>query len=547
MRLDFLLVFRDFAVTALDQLAKLFDFLRVGLLLRLRLLLQLFAVRLDLSLQLLEGPLSFPHFLEGLLRLGPAFRRGASGRLRCRLPCLEALFEGRDLSFVIGQFLLLGVELRPLRLQVGFFLIQLARLAEALSQFLDFVLQPRRFLLLLIHGAASPGHLRRQHDFLFLVVLARRDGLGPRGLELVQRLGEILPGALEIPFQLRGALVRLVSGRLPSVRQFRLPSFQLRPRLLDLATRLPDHARFRVELVLGDGEGPFPLVDLLVALVEGGHHGLELGFAFLQRTLFRVDGGPCLAKLFRRRFGVLRGRLGLSEGLDLPLGLFEFDLDLFEVSGGLSRGGGARGLKLFHPSLELRELRILPGDLRALRVGEFAAVRQFPPKLVLPGLRLGLDLADIDLRHDGCFEFLRLLAFSALEGFAGFLSESHRSHSSRRSRIFSYRANFLDCAKVRILSGGRSPSRSSTSFITTLSSSRRRSNSFCCSTSLFRSSMSRSICSSSWTIRLFSSPISESERTVIVDSSFVAGLPPLAFCSSSQRLRSRSTSPPLRA
>src|SRR5437773_2575805 len=446
MRLDFLLVFRDFAVTALDQLAKLFDLLRVGLLLRLRLLLQLFAVRLDLSLQLLEGPLSFPHFLEGLLRLGPAFRRGASGRLRCRLPCLEALFEGRDLSFVIGQFLLLGVELRPLRLQVGFFLIQLARLAEALSQFLDFVLQPRRFLLLLIHRAASPGHLRRQHDFLFLVVLARRDGLGPRGLELVQRLGEILPGALEIPFQLRGALVRLVSGRLPSVRQFRLPSFQLRPRLLDLATRLPDHARFRVEL----------------------------------------------------------------------------DLDLFEVSGGLARGGGARGLKLFHPSLELRELRILSGDLRALRVGEFAAVRQFPPKLVLPGLRLGLDLADIDLRHDGCFEFLRLPAFSALEGFAGFLSESHRSHSSRRSRIFSYRANFLDCAKVRILSGGRSPSRSSTSFITTLSSSRRRSNSFCCSTSLFRSSMSRSICSSSWTIRLFSSPISESERTAIVDSSFVA-------------------------
>src|SRR5207237_6753169 len=159
-----------------------------------------------------------------------------------------------------------------------------------------------------------------------------------------------------------------------------------------------------------------------------------------QRTLFRVDGGPCLAKLFRRRFGVLRGRLGLSEGLDLPLGLFEFDLDLFEVSGGLSRGGGARGLKLFHPSLELRELRILPGDLRALRVGEFAAVRQFPPKLVLPGLRLGLDLADMDLRHAGCFEFLRLLAFSALEGFAGFVLDSVRSTLCRRSSVVVFMA-----------------------------------------------------------------------------------------------------------
>src|SRR5207244_12604561 len=166
------------------------------------------------------------------------------------------------------------------------------------------------------------------------------------------------------------------------------------------------------------------------------------------------------------------------------------------------------GLEFVRPSLELRELRVLPGDLRALRVGEFAAVRQFPPKLVLTGLRLGLDLGDVDLRHDGCIEHLRLLARPALEGFAGFLSESHRGHSSRRSRIFSYRANFLDCAKVRILSGGRSPSRSSTSFITTLSSSRRRSHSFCCSTSLFRSSMSRPICSSSGTIRLFTPPIS---------------------------------------
>src|SRR6267378_2831024 len=67
--------------------------------------------------------------------------------------------------------------------------------------------------------------------------------------------------------------------------------------------------------------------------------------------------------------------------------------------------------------------------------------------------------------------------------------------------------------------------------------------SFCFSIRSFRSAMSRSICSSSWTIRFLSSPRSASDRTVIIFSRRTGGDPPVwPFFSRSQRFRSRSTS-----
>src|SRR5256885_13947864 len=65
-RLDLLLVFRDLAVSGLEELTQFVALLGVGLLFRLRLFFELVAFTVDLLLQLFEGPFPLPNLLDGL-------------------------------------------------------------------------------------------------------------------------------------------------------------------------------------------------------------------------------------------------------------------------------------------------------------------------------------------------------------------------------------------------------------------------------------------------------------------------------------------------
>src|SRR5206468_201023 len=347
---------------------------------------------------------------------------------------------------------LLGLELRPLFLDLRLPRGQVASSAEPLLQVLEFVLEPGGLVLLLVDRALGAGHFRGQDDFLFAELLARGRAFGLGRLQVMEGFGEVFFRGGEFLFEFRRATIRLIPQGLAGFGHLGFALLQLRAGLFHLLGCPSDEACLRVELVLGDREGLFSFREFLRPAVQRRPEGLHLGVPLLQRALLRLEGRLLLYELF------------------------------------------------------LRDLRVFRGGLR------FAQ-----------GVRFGLQSGDLRLPADGLLRSLRFRRLSA-EGFAGPFAESHLDHSSRLSRIFSYSANFFDLAKPSILSAGRSPSSSSTSFITTLSSSLTASRSFCCSTSLFFSSTIRSIDSSSWTIRPFSSARSLSDRTVIVASPLGTGL-----------------------
>ena len=183
---DFLLQFRQLAVPGLKEFPELPDLLRVRLVRLLRLVHELRAVVLDLSFQLLDRPFPLADLFERPFGVFLPRRRGPSFVRHRGLATGEILFVGIERPLALLQLPLLGLELRPLFLDLCLPRGQVASSAEPLLQVLEFVLEPGGLVLLLVDRALGAGHFRGQDDFLFAELLARGRAFGLSRLQVME-------------------------------------------------------------------------------------------------------------------------------------------------------------------------------------------------------------------------------------------------------------------------------------------------------------------------------------------------------------------------
>ena len=151
---------------------------------------------------------------------------------------------------MIGKILRPTVELRPLRLQIGLFIGQLARATRTLPQALDLLLEPAGLLLFLLDRGARLREFGVERRLLLHPLVSGGFRLRVRGLEVPEAFRHLFPCRFEIFLQ--------------GVRPMGL-GFELGVRLRDLGL----HADLEpLARLLGGLSGVAGGLDLLVAFRE---------------------------------------------------------------------------------------------------------------------------------------------------------------------------------------------------------------------------------------------------------------------------------------
>ena len=144
--------------------------------------------------------------------------------------------------------------------------------------------------------------------------------LSARRLQVAEHFREILPRVLEILLELGSSPVRLISQRLPRLRELGFACLELRAGRVDLPLRLFHITIRRVELVLQRREGLLARREFPVSAVDGLDEGL----------LLRVEDRALLLRLLHRGLGVRRRGLVLPQVLEFLAGFLQLALEVLE-------------------------------------------------------------------------------------------------------------------------------------------------------------------------------------------------------------------------
>ena len=154
--------------------------------------------------------------------------------------------------------------------------------------------------------------------------------LSARRLQVAEHFREILPRVLEILLELGSSPVRLISQRLPRLRELGFACLELRAGRVDLPLRLFHVTIRRVELDLQRREGLLARREFPVSAVDGLDEGLDLLLPLAKGRLLRVEDRALLLRLLHRGLGVRRRGLVLPQVLEFLAGFLQLALEVLE-------------------------------------------------------------------------------------------------------------------------------------------------------------------------------------------------------------------------